>query len=99
MKLFNTIVVFDVYTVAESPDEAIAAAIACIRDANEPLATSQQNAFETREERGIRKAWQDERPLVGANVSDEDFATLKGKTTTQAHAMLYKKEPVKDSTK
>jgi len=90
VKLFNTIIVYDCYTVAETEEAAYMAALALVRDAA-PLAPDEMNAIEAREERNIRTKWRDERPIVGADVSDDDFETLKGKTVVEAHAMLYKK--------
>lgn len=96
MKLFNTILVWDVCVIAESEEAARAAVYAMITATEDPLKPSDSTAIEAREERNIRTAWRDERPIVGADVSDDDFETLKGKTVVEAHAMLYKKpEPTK----
>lgn len=96
MKLYNVITVFDVYAVAESEEEARLAVLGAIRAADEPLDVSESTALESREDKNVRTAWRDQRPLVGNDVSDDDFAKLKGKTTSEAHAMLYKKaEPKK----
>lgn len=91
MKAFNTIVVFDVVCIAESEEAAQAAVLALIRDQAEPLAASESTALEARKPTEIRKQWVNERPIVGADVSDEDFETLKGKTVMEVHAMLYAK--------
>ena len=95
MKLFNVIVVYDVCCVAESNEAAWTAVLEMIRAQQDPLAVSTTTAIEAREEKNIRTAWRDERPIVGADVSDEDFEKLRGKTTVQAHAMLYGKEAKK----
>ena len=91
MKLFNTILVWDVYVVAESEEAARAAAYALITATDDPLKSAEETAIEAREERNIRTKWRDERPIVGADVSDDDFEMLKGKTVVEAHAMLYRK--------
>jgi hypothetical protein len=91
MKIFNTVIVYDVYCVAESPEHAREAALANIRDAADPLPPSEQVALEVRAEREIRAAWAESGPLVGADVSDGDFAKLKGKKMMEIFAMLHKK--------
>lgn len=90
-KLFNTVIVFDVYTVGEDPEKAREAALTFIRDQSDPLEPSTSVAVESREARNVRDAWADKKPLVAADVSDEDFEQLKGKTTLEAHALYYKK--------
>lgn len=94
MKLYNVIVVWDVYATAESPDEARKAVMAFITHEvpAERLTPSESTALEAREERNIRQAWRDEKPLVGNDVSDVDFGKLKGKTTLDVFKMLYTKE-------
>jgi D-aminopeptidase len=91
MVIYNTVVVYDVYVIAESPEAAREAALANIRDGEQPLPPSEQVALEVRAEREIRAAWAEEGPLVGNDVSDADFAKLKGKKMTEIYAMLHKK--------
>jgi hypothetical protein len=93
VKLFNTVIVFDVYCVAESADKAREMALIHVR---EGLPPSEQVGLEVTSDRSIREAWREEKPLVGSDVSDGDFAKLKGKTTIQTFEMLHKKpEPAK----
>lgn len=94
MKLFNVIIVWDVYCAAESHEEARKAAMEFITHEvpAERLPPSESTALETREERNVRQAWRDEKPLVGNDVSDTDFEKLKGKTTLDVFKMLYTKE-------
>lgn len=89
-RLFNTVIVFDVYTWAEDEIDAREAALANIRDAEAPLDPSEQTALDTGRT-GPRTAWLNRGPLVGAGVSDADFAAVKGKTCEQVWTELNKK--------
>ncbi len=89
MKLFNTCVVWDIYTVAESHEAARAAAEAMIKSGE--LNPSESVALEVKRENEVREAWRNERPLVGQDISDADFEKLKGKTTHDVFAMLHVK--------
>ena len=93
MKLYNTIIVWDVYTVAESPEEAHSAALATIKGiaSDDVLPHSTDAQVEVTNEREIREAWLAERPLVAGDVSDADFETLKGKTTLDVYKLLHTK--------
>jgi hypothetical protein len=88
MKLYNTIIVFDVFVVAESPEAARAAAIVALR---EDLAPSEQVAVEVTRPNTIRAAWVAQPPFVGDDVTDADFTTLQAKTTSEVYALLYTK--------
>jgi len=89
VKLYNTIAIFDVYTVAESNEAARDALLAAIANGQKP---SEITATETLRESAVRQGFRDERPFVGDDVSDADFQKLKGKTTAQAYEMLYTKQ-------
>lgn len=97
MKLHNVIIVHDVYVVAETEEDAIKTVLDGIHTAEEPLKPSEQVAIEaTDPRRSVRAAWCDERPFVGASISDADFETLKGKSTLDVCKMIYTKpEPEK----
>ncbi len=86
MKVFNTIVIYDDYVIAENHEDARAAVLAAIAEGDPP---TEQTALEARSENNIRESWRDKKPLVGAAVSDEDFAKCKGKTTAQIYKDLY----------
>lgn len=86
MKLYNAIATFDVYVVAETPEAARETLIAAINDQFKP---SEMVSYEVTRENAIRSAWRDERPFIDDDVSDEDFAKLKGKTTAEAFTALY----------
>lgn len=88
MKLFNVIVNFDMYVVAESPEAAREALQAWVAEGNEP---SESVAIEALRENSIRAAWRDKPPLVAADVTDDQFETLKGRTTATTYALLYTK--------
>lgn len=92
MRLYNVIMMYDVYCVAESPEEARQAILEAIRDQEAPLDTSEQNALPVSREREVRDAWREEKPFIGATVSDEDFERCKGKTTFEVFKMLHVKE-------
>lgn len=94
-KLFNTIIVYDVYSFAENQEDARAAALANIRDGEQPLAPSQETALEAGRTQP-RAAWANQAPLVGPAVSDADFDAVKGKTCQQVWDEQNKKaEPEK----
>ncbi len=99
MKLYNTIIVYDTYVLANSPDEARAALLALIRDGDQPEEPSEQTALEAKNEREIRTAWHDRGPLVASDVSDAEFESIKGKKTLDVHGLLYKKQPKPDDKK
>lgn len=89
--LHNTFVVYDVYVLAESPEAARAAALELITAGELP--PSEQNALPVTKEAQIRTAWRAESPIVAADVSDADFARVKGKTVLDTYNMLYTKQP------
>lgn len=95
MKVFNCIVVYDVFAVAETEAEAMIAVRAAIQDPDPEtrLTPSEHTTLGVTNERQIREAWVDQKPFVGADVSDQDFETLKGKTTIEIFKMLFEKPP------
>ncbi len=97
MKMWNVIKVWDVYCLAESQEEAEKAAEVHIRQEN--LEVSQSNAIETREERNVRQAWRDKKPLVADDVGDADFDRVKGHTTIEVFNMLHVRDPRKTAAK
>ena len=98
MKLFNVIMIHDVYVVAESPEDARATLAAFVKEQArlDDLKLNESTALEARSENNVRESWRKERPLVGNSVSDADFAKLKGKGTAEIYKMIYtKEEPTK----
>jgi len=89
--IYNTIIVYDVYVVAESPEAARAAALELIT--SDALPPSEQMVLAVAKEAQIRAAWRGESPIVGADVSDADFERVKGKTVLDAYNMLHTKQP------
>lgn len=90
MRLYNTIVVFDVYAVAENEEDARNAVMANIRQMPpDGLKATEENALEVRELRSIRSTWLDQKPCVGEAVSDENFNKLRGKNTQEIFEMLH----------
>ena len=53
----------------------------------------EQTALAVTKEREIRTAWREEKVIVAADVSDDDFEKLKGKTTLDVFNMLHTKQP------
>jgi hypothetical protein len=97
MKIWNIIKTWDVYVLAETPEEALKAVGLHIRQ--EGLRASEEVAIETREERNVRAAWRDEKPMVADDVSDADFERAKGKTTIEVFNMLHVRDPKKAAAK
>lgn len=97
MKIFNIVKTWDVYCTAESEAEALKAVGIHIRQ--EGLRASEEIAIETLDERNVRAAWRDEKPLVADDVSDADFERVKGKTTIEVFNMLHKRDVAKAASK
>lgn len=97
MKVWNVIVVHDVYAIAETPESARAAIIAAI--ASGEIELTEQNAIPVNAERGLRESWREQKPFVGDDVSDADFETLKGKTTLEIFKMINEKLPADPTAK
>jgi hypothetical protein len=93
MKLFNVVTVWDIYVTAETGEAARACALEWIRHPEEPIDPSESVALEAREERNVRAAWRDQKPLVGSDISDDDFENhVKGNTTIQVFKKIYTKD-------
>lgn len=87
MKLFNVIITWDVYCLANSEEAAIASILELIH-AND-LNASHRKALELRAS-PVRPQWQDEPAVVAGDISDEEFEQVRGKTTQQAYELLTK---------
>lgn len=88
LRLYNTIIVFDVYTVARSAGAAREAVIAALREGAQ---ASEEVAQEVTNERSIRASWVDQTPYVAADVTEEEFSGLQGVKTLEAYRRLYKR--------
>lgn len=91
LKLFNTIVIFDVYTVGRSPEETKKALLAAIAAGD--AAPTEITAREITSANSLRASWLDQAPYVAGDVTDEEFETLKGITTGAAYERFYKRKP------
>lgn len=89
LRLYNTIVIFDVYTIARSGEAAREALIELIKTAQ--IEPTENVAKESTMVNSIRASQLEASPLVAADVTDEEFATLKGITNAQAFERFYKK--------
>ena len=89
MRLFNTIVIFDMYTVARSPEEAREALLAAIREGS---ATPTENtAKEVTMHNSIRQSWIGQKPWFATDITDEEFEQLKPLTVGEVWERFYKK--------
>jgi hypothetical protein len=87
LRLYNTIVIYDVYMIARSESaakEALAQSIAS-GDAR----PTEIVAKEVTTTNSIRLSWANEAPFVAADVNDAEFETLKGITTSLAFERFY----------
>ena len=90
MRLYNTIIIYDVYTVANSAEAARKAVMQFIQAGD--IQPSESTALETRADNNIRTSWRDQKPLVGEDISDDDFEKLvKGHTTIEMFQHIYTK--------
>lgn len=90
MKIYNAIAIWDCYVVSETSEKAREALLVHIAEGMEP---SEIVGVEANQERAIRNSWREQKPLIGADISDTEFETLKGKTTIQAYRVIYTKQP------
>ena len=90
MRLYNAIAIYDVYVIAESGESAREALLATIQN-DADFKPSEVVATESMREGAVRESWQGEKPVVAADVSDEDFTSIKGKTTIEIFQHLYLK--------
>lgn len=87
LRLFNAIVIFDDYVVAKSSEAAREALLAAI--ASSDVTPMEIVAKETTMANSIRSSKTDDKPLVAADVTDEEFETLKGITNSAAFERFY----------
>lgn len=90
-KLFNTMIIFDVYTLARDGEQARECVLDWIR--NQQLTPSEQQALPVTRDVEIREAWRAEKPFVAADITDAEFESMaKGNTTVQVFQLLYTKK-------
>lgn len=87
LKLYNTIAVIDVYFVARDGIAAREALIAAI--ASGDVKPTEITAMEIRQQGSIRTSWIEQKPFVAADVTDDEFETLKGVTVGAAYERFY----------
>lgn len=95
MKLFNVVAMYDFFVVAETSEAARDALLAWIRDGAEPIDPTDIAGTPIMRENAVRKSALDKKPLVGADVSEKDFESIRGKTVGETYTFLYTKEPKK----
>lgn len=88
MKIYNCIVQYDIYVVAESKEDAMQAALKVI--AKEP--PNDTATYEVQHIRDIRNDWRIQQPFVAPDISDDDFEPFQGKTTEEVYSALYTKD-------
>lgn len=89
LRLYNAIVIYDVYMVGKTPEAAREGLLSAI--ASGELKPSEIVAKEVTMQSSIRESWKEERPWLANDITDEEFETLRGKSTQLTFDMLYKK--------
>lgn len=90
MKMFNVILVLDTYVIGDDPMVACATALDMLKRGE--LNVTHQKALEIHIA-PIQPRCRDDRAIVADDVSDEDFAKIRGKTMQAAYDFLEKKQP------
>lgn len=88
LRMFNVIITFDTYCIGYQEESAIVAVIDGIKAGE--ISATHFKALELKVS-PVRPTCRDEAPLVADDVSDEDFAKLRGKTTQEVYDLLTKK--------
>mgnify|MGYP001289189670 CR=1 FL=1 len=88
LRLYNTIVVFDVYMIARSAEAAREGLLSTITGTIAPTETV---AKEVTMPNSIRQSWVNEKPWMALDVTEEEFEQLKGITASEAFTKLYTK--------
>jgi len=87
LRLYNAIVVYDDYVIARSSEAAREALFAAIASAD--VKPMEVVAKEVTMANSIRTSKVDGNPLVAADVTDEEFETLRGITNSVAFERFY----------
>jgi len=99
VKLFQTIVIFDVVVAGKDDADARDTLLKEIRGFLEAkgaapfLEPTTHTACEIRNERDLRAQMRDKPPIVGEALTDAEYQTLKGKTNLDVFNALYTKTP------
>lgn len=89
LKLYNTIAIYDVYTVARDNETARMALLNAINSGD--ARPTEITSTEIRRQGSIRSSWLDQPPFVAGDVTDAEFETLKGITTGAAFSRFYER--------
>lgn len=81
LHLVNVIVVFDAYIVAHNPEEAKAALLELIQQGEPPTSIAHYDRISRVED--IRSDCKDQKPIVAATVTDEEYEKYLGSTTVE----------------
>ena len=91
LRLYNTIIIFDVYTVARSGDAAREGLLAAIRSQDNPAEPSENIAREVTMKNSIRGSWVEQKPYYASDISDEEFEKNRTYTTMELFERFYEK--------
>lgn len=91
LRLFNTIIIFDVYTVARTAEAAREGLLSAIRDATNPAEPSENVAREVTMKNSIRQSWMEQKPWYANDVADDEFDVLKEQTTVELFSRFYER--------
>jgi hypothetical protein len=87
LKLYNAIAIFDVYMVSRDGNLARESLISAI--ASGDVEPTEVTATEIRQQGSIRASWLEKSPYIATDVTDAEFETLKGITTSAAFDRFY----------
>jgi hypothetical protein len=91
LRVYNTIVIYDVYTVGHTADSARDSLVAAI--ASGDAKPTEIVAKEVTSANSIRASWVEQTPYVAADVTDDEFESIKGNAVGAMWAKLYTKAP------
>lgn len=97
MRVYNTIVIFDVYTVGRSPEACRETILDAIKAGT--IQPTEIVAKEITMQNSIRASWVDQKPWVAADITDTEFEQIKELTTLQAWDAFYKRTPLVEEKK
>ena len=89
LRLYNTIVIFDVYVAARSSEAARECVLAAIADGS--AQPTEAVAKEITAANSIRSSWANQSPYVASDITEEEFESLKGISTAGAFERFYLK--------
>lgn len=78
MKLYNCVLQYDVYIVANSAQEALDACAGIVARGEPP---TDKVTYDIRTLRDVRVDWRDQMPFVSPQITDEQYAPLSELTT------------------